>query len=87
MSFRTGVVIGALVGAGAAALLARPRPAEAPGEEGAREAAPTTGGPLRETLERVRRQAQEALGAAQEAAREKEDEVRRRFEELAHRSR
>jgi uncharacterized membrane protein len=86
-------IFGFLVGAAVASLLAR-RKAEAPGvEEHTTEAlggepaekAQEALAAARATLERVREKAREAMAQGKQAAREAEQELRRRYEEMAGR--
>ena len=84
MGLRRGFFFGFLAGAAAATAMGRAERVEAPAEVGeTRAAKPAL--PLGESLERLRRQADQALAAAREAAEEKEAELRRRFAELSGR--
>lgn len=96
MGIRRGFVVGFLVGTCAAALLSKARRAEAPSEAPPATMEPETPRPpaeaeevagrapvlLKETLEQVKRRAEEAVDAAHEAQQEKEAELRRQFDDL-----
>jgi hypothetical protein len=78
MGFRRGIVLGLAVGSAIAAAINRPKRAEAPGLAGGEEAAVSgvTG-----FVQRLKRQADEALQAAREAQSEEEARLRREFED------
>ena len=77
MGFIGGLLVG-LAASTAILKLARPSVAEAPGgNEASRwQSAPA---PLRETLEHVKQRASEAIDAAQEAAQQTEEQLRREY--------
>jgi hypothetical protein len=84
MGIRKGFFLGFLAGAAINSLLSRSKRAEAPGLDQAAREGERPASPLRETLERIRRHADDAINAAHEAAEEKEAELRRRLYEATH---
>ena len=78
VGFRRGFLFGFLIGSGAASVLSQPPAAEAPETA----TAPPAKLAVIPTIARMRRHANEALAAAREAAAEREQELRHRFDEM-----
>jgi hypothetical protein len=87
---RRGIIFGLLAGTGIAALLARPKTAEAPGADAPTAepspAIPPDASGLKGLLQSLRHRAEEALEAAHQAQEQKEAELRREFDAARHKT-
>jgi hypothetical protein len=87
MGFKTGFLIGIIAGAFAASLTKKSG-MDVPVPEGVSDAAhkATENPQLKGAIDKVKKQADQAISAAQEAAAERERELRQRFDELVHKN-
>jgi hypothetical protein len=83
VGFRKGFLFGFLIGSAAASLISQPETAEAPESD----TPPSTKLSTNPAIERLRRHANEALSAAREAASEREQELKRQFDEMRRQQR